>query len=732
MLERQIFLSALLALILASQAYAAKANRNQQQTKQRQAQNYQNTVPIGPPVPEFQTIKERHYTSGEMLKLMNLEGDPCMDFYDYVCGNWLQAQNVSESEENQIITLNNRMELNVIRLLQRKFEYTNNTNSVVYKFYRSCISATEEDQRAFAKGFVSSYGGLPDIKDTWRERSYQWNDIIAKLKLDYNLDILITFSNLPNGRPVLSEPQSTILPTELCNSEAASQIDEKDEIFDAIQMDIKDKLQAWFAFEEADATRLAGDIQRFEFDLCKYMRKSELLNVAPPGEEETAAEDNSTARGPGVRNRAQNRNNAELENNPRLNNFVSQMLGLAQGQARSEFEATSSAEYLQYLISINGRKPSFANYIIYRALSELTLPVGQPPEERQTFCIRKAMQTFPEYVGNLYQSSIGGRFKDFMKQDIASIFREIKEAVPRNMKKYVDSLQVSEPLYAAGPATEPQSVVISVNGNYWEILKSVIITNNQQQAPQMGATGQQRGRSNTPLPSVANVVEAFATNLASNEKHIQFGYGLLKPPFYFFNYPRSLKYSSLGFVLARELVKRYIDEQQSLEGRALSSYAQLDLNEFLTNRACFRSQVSGYFFNTPDEFRNGTQLKEIMADASALSIAFLAYNNWLEKQDALSPELKFETMPNMNFSNTQLFFINFAQIRCSAKYTKEEGAGEFLEYFPRDLNTLERWNVNGPLSNDMEFGLDFNCPLGSEMNFGDKCSIISNEFKSGY
>ncbi|XP_075146574.1 endothelin-converting enzyme homolog [Haematobia irritans] len=743
---RRILKTILLALLINAnthhhghaQGYAGvggKGYRNQQQTN-RQPQNQ--AVGIVAP-PQIQSVHERRRTSEEMRKYLNTETDQCEDFYDYACGNWLKAQNVSESEENHVITLNNRLELKVIEQLQRRFEDPSRHHPVVNKFYRSCNSVSEMDQKSFIKTLVSHYGGLPDIKDTWRERNYVWSDIIARLKLDYNLDILITFTNPPNGKPILSEPQNTILPTELCNAEAASQIDEKDEIFDAIQMEIKEKLQSWFQFEEADATRLAGDIQRFEFDLCKFMRKGELLNVG--NEVASDLEENSIGEGPPQgassskfgRNRENQRGaSPDLEDNPKLINFVQLSLGQAQGTGRSDFE-TPSPEYLQYLTSIIGRKPSFANYIIYRALSELTIPVvGQPMEERKAFCIRKTMEIFPAYMGNLYQNTIQGPMREFIKQDVATIFRDIKEAMPRNMRKYVDSLQISEPIYP--PGLDNTLSGIKINGNYWEILKSVTIISRQSPAPGTGGGPQQRGRNSASPPpsSLPNAVEAFASSMASNDKFIHYGWGLLQPPFYSYNYPKSLKYSSLGYAIARELVKRFIDEQQSLEGKAMSSYSQIEFNEFLTNRECFRSQVSGYFFNTPELFRNGTQLREIMADVSALSIAFLAYTKWLDKQDVSNTELKLETLPHMNLSNTQLFFLNYAQMRCAAEYTTEEMPSDIAQFFPLDLHSVERLNVNGPLANDMEFGLDFGCPLGVEMNYGDKCSIISNDFKSGY
>lgn len=310
--------------------------------------------------------------------------------------------------------------------------------------------------------------------------------------------------------------------------------------------------------------------------------------------------------------------------------------------------------------------------------------------------------------------------REYIKQDVASIFRDIKEAIPRSMRKNIDAIQISEPLYQQTTG-EQLYTNVKTNGNYWEILKSVTINGAAQ------PTVPQRGRGPAPV-HIQNVVEAFATYISSNERTLQYGWGLLQPPFYSYNYPKSLKYSALGYAIARELLLHHVDEQIWEVGKH-SGFSQ-HVDDFKANRECFRAQVSSYLFNTPEVYRNGTQLREIMADTSALSVAFLAYNNWLEKQDAQNPELKFETLPNMNFTNTQLFFVNFAQSRCADRYAMEPT--EPSESFPMDLHTLERWHVNGPLSNEEEFGLDFSCDLGAEMNSADKCSIMTNDFKRGY
>ncbi|XP_075146562.1 endothelin-converting enzyme homolog [Haematobia irritans] len=687
--------------------------------------------------------------SQNMLRYMNRDGgDVCKDFYEYSCGNWLQSQNSSLVRSGERWSVGDLMERQLLIQIQNmltepppiSLDYN---DTVVRNFYRSCLQASpsSSEEKEYIRKFVEYHGGLPYMKDSqWQEQHYNWIDVLGQLKHRYNLDILIQFT-IPKTKPdrgipvpILEEPKNTILPPHLCSYLAAEQTDEKDHIFNGIQLEIKDNLKAWLDLRDPDATRLAGDIQRFEFELCKYMRKRELRDL-PYG-------------GGSSRNRTYGRHSQIVPNTfhgvwqPRTTspNLVSVssledkynlefprfvQISLGKGHSIPREFYFRDEDYFQHLgvIARKGLTPSFAYYIMYRALTDILLPRQQSKAERPYYCAQKSLQFFPDILGGHYQMKYR---QDSVLKDLSDILDYIKRAfmhsVDTNVHWLQDSIRkdikqrswkIKEPKYPAG-----QEIIFNSNmltepeASYWKLIDPIREYSSQQYLQQLSIY--------TPL-SKQSLEEFVMTYSTHDEKRIQFSWALLQPPFYDFNYPKSLKFSSVGYIMAREMVK-YFDQQGWYDspGALVNIWNDDTVEQFHQIKECFRVQSSNYLHNSPNTYRNGSQLRDFIADTSAVDIAFAAYINWLQDQNIKSEELLHETLPNMDYTNTQLFFLNFAQSRCSVNPNNDQATTK-LHYFPMARHNLERWIVNGPLSNGYEFGRDFQCRIGSDMNVDDKC-----------
>lgn len=94
----------------------------------------------------------------------------------------------------------------------------------------------------------------------------------------------------------------------------------------------------------------------------------------------------------------------------------------------------------------------------------------------------------------------------------------------------------------------------------------------------------------------------------------------------------------------------------------------------------------------------------------------MAYKKWLNSQD---PEtLKQETLPSLNLTNTQLFFLNFAQVWCGD--IRREASKNKLK---TAVHSPGRFRVIGTVTNFDEFSKEFNCAVGSPMNPKKKCKV---------
>lgn len=109
---------------------------------------------------------------------------------------------------------------------------------------------------------------------------------------------------------------------------------------------------------------------------------------------------------------------------------------------------------------------------------------------------------------------------------------------------------------------------------------------------------------------------------------------------------------------------------------------------------------------------------ENIADGGGIHQAFLAYKRWLTNQK--DPKiLENETLPELNLTNTQLFFLNFGQVWCG-DIRREANKNKMMTSVQ---HSPARFRVLGALSNFEEFSKAFNCPVGSKMNPIHKCKV---------
>lgn len=83
---------------------------------------------------------------------------------------------------------------------------------------------------------------------------------------------------------------------------------------------------------------------------------------------------------------------------------------------------------------------------------------------------------------------------------------------------------------------------------------------------------------------------------------------------------------------------------------------------------------------------------ENIADNGGMKQAFRAYMKWLSRPEITAEEIKDETLPGFeNYTNTQLFFINFAQV----KYKKKNNAKakSFMECSNQGITHISNHSV---------------------------------------
>ncbi|XP_023334270.1 neprilysin-2 [Eurytemora carolleeae] len=181
--------------------------------------------------------------------------------------------------------------------------------------------------------------------------------------------------------------------------------------------------------------------------------------------------------------------------------------------------------------------------------------------------------------------------------------------------------------------------------------------------------------------------------------------------------PKYMNYGAIGSVIGHEITHGFDDQgSQSDDNGNLVNWWDLDTKQkFLDKTQCIIDQYGNYTVDI-----NGTVFNldginaqgENIADNGGIKQAYRAYERLMKKEG------KEQFLPGLQYTPRQLFWISVASLQCNAIRDKQ-----LLNIVLTGTHTLSRFRVNGPLSNQKEFSKDWNCPPGSPMNPTKKCSV---------
>ncbi|KAK6305014.1 hypothetical protein J4Q44_G00237940 [Coregonus suidteri] len=194
---------------------------------------------------------------------------------------------------------------------------------------------------------------------------------------------------------------------------------------------------------------------------------------------------------------------------------------------------------------------------------------------------------------------------------------------------------------------------------------------------------------------------------------IVFPAGILQAPFYAKDHPKALNFGGIGVVMGHELTHAFGAQgrEYDKDGNLRPWWQNSSVNAFKNHTECMVEQYNGYTIN--GEHINGKQtLEENIADNGGLTAAYNAYQAWVQENG------EEKRLPAVNLTNDQLFFVGFAQVWCSVRTPESTHKG-----FMTDPHSPSKYRVIGALSNSPAFAEHFQCPTGSPMNPGHRCTV---------
>jgi putative endopeptidase len=191
-------------------------------------------------------------------------------------------------------------------------------------------------------------------------------------------------------------------------------------------------------------------------------------------------------------------------------------------------------------------------------------------------------------------------------------------------------------------------------------------------------------------------------NPQNNE--IVFPAGILQPPFFDPDADDALNYGGMGSIIGHEMTHGFDDQGSKFDpvGNLANWWTDADLKAFKERAQCIIDQFNGFEVEKGLNHKGSLVQGESIADLGGLVIAYAAFQKSMQGKprpaniDGFTPE--------------QRFFLGFA--RGWATNIRPEFARLLVIQDPHPLN---KFRVNGPLSNLPQFAAAFQCKEGDPM-----------------
>jgi putative endopeptidase len=201
---------------------------------------------------------------------------------------------------------------------------------------------------------------------------------------------------------------------------------------------------------------------------------------------------------------------------------------------------------------------------------------------------------------------------------------------------------------------------------------------------------------------------------------INFPAGILQPPFFDPNVDPAVNFGGIGVVIGHEMTHGFDDEGSKYDGKGNLREWQTadDRKAFEQRTSCVADEYSGFdaapaHGDVPAQKLNGRlTLGENTADNGGLRIAFLAL------EDALAAQGKSIDEKIDGYTEAQRYFLGFAQVWCENRTDGAARQGALT-----DPHSPGQWRVNGTVQNFDEFGKAFGCKKGQPMYPESSCRV---------
>jgi putative endopeptidase len=201
---------------------------------------------------------------------------------------------------------------------------------------------------------------------------------------------------------------------------------------------------------------------------------------------------------------------------------------------------------------------------------------------------------------------------------------------------------------------------------------------------------------------------------------INFPAGILQPPFFDFSVDPAVNFGGIGVVIGHEMTHGFDDQGSQYDGYGNLREWQTpeDRKAFTERTDCVSKEYSGFEAapaqgDTPAQMLKGDlTLGENTADNGGLRIAYMAL------LDTLAAQGKSINDKIDGYTEAQRYFLGFAQVWCQNRTEQSARQAALV-----DPHSPGRWRVNGSVQNFDAFGKAFGCTKGQPMLPVNSCRV---------
>ena len=200
------------------------------------------------------------------------------------------------------------------------------------------------------------------------------------------------------------------------------------------------------------------------------------------------------------------------------------------------------------------------------------------------------------------------------------------------------------------------------------------------------------------------------------QNNINFPAGILQPPFFDNHQDPAVNFGGIGVVIGHEMTHGFDDQgsKYDLNGNVRTWWTPEDLKAFNERTECTAKEYDGFQVAPGQNLNGHLTLGENTADNGGLRIAFQALADTLRQQGNDGPG--FADGKKDGYTPEQRFFISFAQVWCTNQ--TEQSARVSAK---TDPHSSGEWRTNGSVQNFEEFGKAFGCKVGTPMHPVNVC-----------